>query len=169
MVPMGATLDRPTFADALPGTWNIVATNFPMWLAGDRVEPRFTYGLVSSDPLVLSDDVSYVQLGGEKGREEKHILGHDTWRGEGFRWRGRKLLKLVSSQWAVTGMNDEATLAVIHFAKSLATPAGVDVIVREGTEHPNVRATIAHATEEFGLTPEEFGSLTWFTQGTPTG
>jgi len=50
---------------------------------------------------------------------------------------------------------------VISFSKSLATPAGVDVIVREGVEHPELRATIAHGSEEFGLTPEEFGSLTW--------
>ncbi len=160
---MGATLDQRSFADTLPGTWSIAATNFPMWLTGQKIEPKFTYELVSTDPLVLSDDVSYVQLGEQP--EEKHILGQDTWNGHEFVWRGRKLLRLFASHWEVTGMSDDATIAVIHFTKSLATPAGVDVIVREGADRPDVRKTVAHATEEFGLTPEEFGSLTWLTAG----
>ena len=116
---MGATLDQRTLADLLPGTWTIAATNFPMWLAGDKLEPRFTYELISDEPLVLSDDVGYVQEG-----VEKHILGQDTWRGDEFVWRGRKLLRLVASHWTVAGISDDGTLAVIHFSKSLATPSG---------------------------------------------
>jgi len=156
---MGATLDQRTFAETLPGTWRIAATNFPMWLSGGRRNPQFTYALVSTDPLVLSDDVSYTETGDEP--VEKHILGHDTWSNGEFVWRGRRLLRLFASHWTVAGLSDDGTIAVISFSKSLATPAGVDVIVREGVEHPELRATIAHATEEFGLTPEEFGSLTW--------
>lgn len=159
-----AALDERTLADLLPGTWTIVATNFPMWLTGQRLEPRFTYELVTQSPLVLSDDVSYVEEG-----EEKHILGQDTLRGDEFVWRGRKLLRLVSSRWSVAGVSDDGDIAVVRFSKSLATPAGVDIIVREGTSHPEVRRTVAHATDDFGLTPEEFGSLTWFTAGPTTG
>lgn len=160
---MGALLDQRTLADLLPGTWTIAATNFPMWLTGDKLKPTFTYELVSDDPLVLSDDVGYVQEG-----EEKHILGQDTWRGDEFVWRGRKLLRLFASHWSVAGISDDGTIAVIRFSKSLATPAGVDIIVRSGTQHPELRAMIAHATEEFGLTPEDFGSLTWFTAARAT-
>lgn len=135
-----------------------------MWLTGEKLEPRFTYELVTESPLVLSDDVSYVEEG-----EEKHILGQDTLRGDEFVWRGRKLLRLVSSRWSVAGVSDDGDIAVVRFSKSLATPAGVDIIVREGTSHPEVRRTVAHATDDFGLTPEEFGSLTWFTAGPTTG
>ena len=92
---------------------------------------------------------------------QKHILGQDTWSGGEFVWRGRRLLRLFASHWTVAGLSNDGTIAVISFSKTLASPAGVDVIVREGVEHPELRATIAHATEEFGLTPEEFGSLTW--------
>ena len=161
---MGATLDQRTLADLLPGTWSVAATNFPMWLAGDKLEPTFSYELLSEDPLVLSDDVGYLEEG-----EEKHILGQDTWRGDEFVWRGRKLLRLLASRWGVAGMSDDGTIAVIRFSKSLATPSGVDIIVREGSEHPELRAMIAHATDEFGLSPEEFGSLTWFTSEPATG
>ena len=163
---MGATLDHRTFADVLPGTWTIAATNFPMWLVGDKIDPKFTYELISSDPLVLSDDVSYVQVDGDEP-QEKHILGQDTWNGEEFVWRGRKLLRLFASHWSVSGMSDDGSIAVIRFSKSLATPAGVDVIVREGVHHPELRAMIAYATEEFGLSPEEFGSLTWLAVAAP--
>ncbi|CAN5263371.1 hypothetical protein BH09ACT5_BH09ACT5_09650 [soil metagenome] len=155
---MGATLDQRTLADLLPGTWTVAATNFPMWPTGEKLEPRFTYELVSDEPLVLSDDVAFLEDG-----EEKHILGQDTWHGDEFVWRGRRLLRLFASHWSVAGMSDDGTIAVIRFSKSLATPAGVDVLVRDGTLHPELRAMIAHASEEFGLTPEEFGSLTWLT------
>lgn len=161
---MGATLDQRALADLLPGTWTIAATNFPMWLTGEKTQPRFTYELVSEQPLVLSDDVGYVEEG-----EEKHILGQDTWRDDEFVWRGRKLLRLFASRWSVAGMSDEGSIAVIRFSKSLVTPSGVDIIVREGVEHPELRRTVAHSTEEFGISPEEFGSLTWFTAAPAKG
>lgn len=161
---MAAQLDSRALAELLPGTWRVAATNFPMWLAGGKREPRFTYSLISEEPLVLSDDVAYTE-----GGEEKHVLGQDSWRGDRFVWRGRRLLKLVASHWEVTGASDDGSVAVIRFSKSLATPSGVDVLVREGTQHPELRAMIAHATEEFGLTPEEFGSLTWLTTGSASG
>jgi fermentation-respiration switch protein FrsA (DUF1100 family) len=154
---MNATLDDTRLAELLPGTWNVAATNFPMWLSGERFSPRFSYDLVSREPLVLADDVSFEFVDGQ----EKHILGQDVWRGDKFVWRGRGRLKLLASQWQVAGASSDGEIAVIRFAKSIATPSGVDVIVREGTSHPELRATIAHACNDFGLTPEDFASLTW--------
>ena len=159
---MQDTLNESTLAQILPGSWTIAATNFPMWLTGQRQSPRFSYELVSENPLMLSDDVSYVTAEGE----QKHILGLDTFGidrdgNDEFRWRGTKLLRLVVSRWSVSGVSEDGSIAVIRFAKSLVTPAGIDVIVREGVAAPELRATIARATEEFGLTPEDFASLTW--------
>lgn len=151
-----ASLTDDALADLLPGTWRIAATNFPMWLSGGRRDPRFTYGLVSRSPLVLSDDVGYTEDG-----SEKHILGRDTWHSGGFVWRGRGWLRLVSSHWAVAGVSEDRSIAAIRFAKSLATPAGIDLIVREGTAYPELRATIARSTATYGLTPEDFASLSW--------
>ena len=151
-----------TLHDRLPGDWSVKATNFPMWLKGDRLQPRFRYGLITESPLVLSDEVAWVDA--ETG-EEKTLPGRDTWRGDEFVWRGTGLLRLVASRWTVAASSDDGTIAVVRFSKSLATPAGVDVIVREDAEHPEVRATIAHSTERFGLTPEDFGSLSWLVAG----
>lgn len=158
---MRAPLDEQAMIDLLPGTWIVAATNFPMWLSGRRREPRFDYTLVSRNPLVLSDDVSYIASRGKRGSEKRHLLGRDTFQRDEFVWRGTGVLRLVTSRWRVAGVSDDGTIAVIHFTKSLGTPAGVDIIVREGAAQPELRAVIAHATVDFGLTPEQFASLSW--------
>ena len=154
---MHAPLDQARLAELLPGSWSIVATNFPMWLSGKRSHPRFSYALVSADPLVLGDDVSYLDADGK----DRHILGRDVLRGDEFVWRGRGALGVIASRWSVAGCSDDGEVVAIRFSKSLATPAGVDIIVREGANQPEVRAVVANASEQFGLTPEGLGSLSW--------
>ncbi|MCU1406471.1 MAG: hypothetical protein JWQ43_2774 [Glaciihabitans sp.] len=152
--------DEHQLAELLPGRWNIVASNFPMWLRGERSDPAFTYGLVSSSPLVLSDDVSWVTASGET----KHLLGVDRWRGNGFRWRGKGLLRAVSTHWGVPGLSAAGTIAVVRFSKSLVSPAGIDIIVREGADLLEPRAAVASESKRFGITAEDFASLTWLDQ-----
>ena len=159
---MRATLDETTLAELLPGSWTVAATSFPMWLSGERRDPTFTYQVLGTDPLVLSDDVSYLTKDGL----EKHILGRDRWYHGGFVWRGKGWLRLVSSHWAVTGASDDGSVLALHFSRSIATPAGMDIIVREGTVHPELRAMIAGSSEDFGLSPEDFASLTWLAPAT---
>ena len=154
---MREPLDQARLATVLPGSWSIVATNFPLWLTDKRSDPRFTYDLVSADPLVLGDDVSYLGSDGQ----DKHIVGRDVWRDGYFTWRGRGVLRLFASRWSVAGCSDDGDVAAIRFSKSAATPAGVDIIVREGAQYPEVRALIANETEQFGLTPEDLASLSW--------
>ena len=143
--------------ELLPGTWTIKATNFPMWLTGDRLEPRFSYGLVSENPFVLTDTVSYSTPAGET----KTIVGTDREAGDGFVWRGKGLMRLFASHWSVSGASPDGDVLVVRFEKTLATPAGLDVIVREGVEVRELRATVARNTEHFGLEPEDLASLTW--------
>ncbi len=128
-----------------------------MWLAGDKSRPRFTYELIQTNPLRLSDDVSYLD---EEG-EEKHILGRDTWRGGEFVWRGTRLLSIATSRWRVSGANQDRSLLVVRFSQSLVSPAGIDLIVREAHEIPELRKVVAASTEALGLSPEEFASLGW--------
>ena len=154
---MPSALDERTTADLLPGTWFIAATNFPMWLSGERREPRFNYELLSTDPLVLGDEVSYLTAEGEP----KTIIGNDTWKHDEFVWRGKSLLKPFSSRWHIAGAADDGSVLVIRFEPSWATPGGIDIVVREGTSHPELRKAVARGSEEFGLSPEEFASLTW--------
>ena len=106
---------------------------------------------------MLGDEVSYVTAEGE----QKRIVGKDTWKHDEFVWRGKGLLKPFTSRWHIAGAADDGTVLVIRFEQSLATPAGIDIVVREGTSHPELRKAVARGTEEFGLSPEEFASLTW--------
>jgi hypothetical protein len=137
-----------TLAESLPGTWRVVATNFPMWLKGDKTEPRFTYGLESTAPLLLTDTVSYLDA---RGRT-KTIVGTDTERNGLLRWRGRGLLALFVSEWTIAGATEQSM--AIRFRKTLVTPAGVDLLVRDGSG-----ATPDPA--ELGLDATEVASLSW--------
>lgn len=154
---MTTDLDPAALAELLPGTWVVSATNFPIWLSAERTNPTLTYELIARDPLTLAVDVSYLTTEGE----EKHIVGRDRWRHETFTRRGKGWSRFAGSRWNVVGISDDRTILTVRFAHSRAIPAGIDVLVREGAAHPELRAMIARNTEQFDLTPEDFASLSW--------
>ncbi|MEP6480999.1 MAG: hypothetical protein ABJA94_03220 [Rhodoglobus sp.] len=154
---MRALIDEQVLAQVLPGGWTIAATNLPMWLSGERQSPHFAYELLGESPLLLAGEVSYATAEGE----QKQITGQDAWGDGEFSRRGKGLQRVFVSRWIVSGVSDDGAIVVLHYSKSLATPDGIDVLVRDGAGALEVRTTIARATEEFGLTPEEFGSLSW--------
>lgn len=143
-------------AEALPGRWTIRATNFPMWIRGDRSDPTIEYRLRRAVPLTLGDVVEYRHA--RQGLRQ--VQGVDRWRRDGgFVWRGAGLLGLLRSRWEVAGIDGE--VAAIRFHRSAVTPAGVDLLVREGASIPELRARTAERLEGFGITVEEFASFTW--------
>ena len=125
-----------------------------MWLTGRRVSPVFRYALRSTAPLALDDTVSWFTRSGT----EKSLVGIDRETEAGFRWRGRGLLALFASDWSVTGASAGEDVIGIRFARTLATPAGIDVLVRE-------ESMIEDISEEplgwLGFTESELQSLTW--------
>lgn len=148
--------DDAALARLLPGRWTVKATNFPMWLNGGRRDATFAYGLLRENPLTLSDEVAYVDADGKP----KTIRGTDRWNGRGFTWRMKGIAGLfVRSNWEIAGVRQG--LVVVRFEKSVATPAGVDVAVGEGVDASELRSVIAADPSSFGLTLEEFASLTW--------
>ena len=148
--------DVATLQRLLPGRWTVKATNFPMWLSGDRRDPTFEYVVLRDDPLTLADEVTYTEADGKP----KSIRGVDRWNGQGFTWKINGLRGLfVKSRWEVAGVRQG--LVVLRFEKSVVTPAGVDVIVAEGLDASELRSVIAADPASFGLSLEEFASLTW--------
>ena len=148
--------DVATLQQVLPGRWVVKATNFPMWLSGERREPAFEYVLLRDRPLVLGDEVTYLDADGKT----KSIRGVDRWNGQGFTWKMNGLRGLfVKSRWEIAGVRQG--LVVLRFAQSVVTPAGVDVIVGEGLDASELRTFIASDPASFGLSIEEFASLTW--------
>lgn len=154
---MGETIDEARLRALLPGAWRVAATNVPMWLAGDRLNPTVTYEVLGESPLVLGDEVAYRAPDGGEHR----LAGQNRWRHGRFVHRARSRLRLARSRWTVSGCSDDGTIAVVQFEPSRAIPDGVDVLVREDVHEPELRRVVARATGTFGLSPEEFGSLTW--------
>jgi hypothetical protein len=128
-----------------------------MWLSGKRLDPVLSYELVTESPLSFRDVVSYTTVEGEA----KTIVGIDKFNGHGFTWRGKGLLGLVASHWAVTGVNEARTVVAIQYEKTLFTPVGIDILIPKDTVVPEVRSIVATDAAAYGLTLENFASLTW--------
>ena len=179
--------DAAALAELLPGTWRVGATNFPLWLSRDRLRPRFNYELKTADPLVLHDTVTYTtaqgvekivpgvnrlrtdrprrdQRQGDQPDVDQHGVAQNGVAQNGgniFVWRGTGLVRLVTSRWAVVGATEDSNVMVIRFVKSRLTPAGVDVVLREGTDSHAFRTQVAGLSSSLGLTHGELASLTW--------
>jgi hypothetical protein len=153
-----ATLSDSDLARLLPGSWLLVATNLPYWLSGQHLDPVLSYDLVSEQPLRLKDSVRFSTDAGEA----KIVTGVDSARGGSFVRRGRGLMGLLASRWRVTGSNAETTVVAIQHDKTLAAPAGIDILVRQGASEPEVRSIVAGNAKHFGLSLEQFATLYWF-------
>jgi hypothetical protein len=149
--------DDTAIAELLAGTWRVRASNFPLWLGGKRFEPRFGYRVRAERPLRLDDEVSYLDRAGKK----KYVRGVDHWTGEEFVWRGVGLLSLFTSRWTIAGLSDDGSILVIRFSRSLATPAGVDVLERDGEQNPDLRSAVAGHIHSLGLSDADHASLHW--------
>lgn len=115
---------------------------------------RITYKRTEKKTVELLDLVEY-----EANGKTKQIRGIDRLAGDQFVWRGVGMLRLLSSHWKVVTMKGD--LLVIRFEKSLVTPAGIDVLIKEGTEDPSLRQRVMENYESFGLTLKECKELQW--------
>ncbi|MFV0560571.1 MAG: hypothetical protein ACK5NA_07635 [Enterococcus sp.] len=138
----------------LVGTWFIKGTNFPMWLTNQRQVPPITYQWIGENPIQVSDLVEYETRG-----KTKRIKGIDTLNEGQFVWRGKGIVNVLSSRWCIVGIKDD--ILVIRFEKSLVTPAGVDVLLREGADDSQLKQHIFENYGQFGLTKDELLSLMW--------
>ncbi|MCJ1283379.1 hypothetical protein MMC26_002707 [Xylographa opegraphella] len=139
--PPTFTLPPPSF---LAGTWHVTHSTLPMWKTARNVTITYTPlpTLVNGQPQ-LDDLVAYQALGSDK---RKAIAGVDTCSKDGhgaWEWRGKGWLKIASSRWEVLGWGTldggvggaadaggEREWVVTYFAKSIFSPAGIDVYTR---------------------------------------
>lgn len=150
--------DPRALISVLTGTWQLGASNLPAWLSGERRSPTVSYEPVPGRPWSLIHTVSYTSAEGEV----THVGAIAKWRRGVFIGRDRRLHKLFPSKWWVVGASGDESIVVVRFAKTMATPAGINVLVRRDASVPNLRGVVAHEHENFGLSPEEFARLTWF-------
>jgi hypothetical protein len=118
-------------ATSVLGTWHVGASTFPMWLDGTRTSPTFTYSeLVRRDGRVTMRDVVSYQRHGQLETLEGLDVQHARTPSH-FSWSGRGFLAAFTSEWDVVFLDAQRGLAIITFSRTLATPAGLDVIWRE--------------------------------------
>lgn len=145
------TLRPPTFSPAkasadfkLPSiqwlmeTWHVTHSTLPMWKSKRNVRIQYT-PLDPSSPEIakentdrVDDLVTYQGLSGDKVSSVKGVdkAASGDSRGE-WNWRGKGWLMIASSHWEVLGWGEEESTGnkwvVTMFAKTLFTPAGIDI------------------------------------------
>jgi hypothetical protein len=152
-----ALLDHSELVTILPGSWTVVATNSPNWLSGERVDPVLSYSLIRESPLTLKSVIAFTDTDGVA----RTIAGKDRQRGNGFSWRGAGTLRLRSSKWFVAGSDETASILTLRFEKTFTMPGSVEVVVRDGVNVDDARTVVATAADQFGLSVEDFASLSW--------
>ncbi|KAL8674835.1 MAG: hypothetical protein Q9168_000816 [Polycauliona sp. 1 TL-2023] len=139
-LPQSPSFNAPT-PEWLSGTWHVTHSTLPMWKSKRNVS--ITYTPFPAPSLQIDDLVKYQTSNSNK---EKTIEGIDTpsagAKGGEWDWRGKGWLKVASSHWEVLGwgnLHSDATVGktgeqeqwvVTYFAKTLFTPAGIDVYSR---------------------------------------
>lgn len=100
-----------------------------MWKTNRNV--TITYKSLENNAEVLDDLVEYQPLNSSKRKRVEGVDTPDASTVGAYSWRGRGFLKIASSHWQVLGYGEEeGGWAVTYFAKTLFTPAGVDVYAR---------------------------------------
>lgn len=156
---------RPDVFDArrLEGEWFVAATNFPMWLDGEKCDPRFRYRRVDDvdGNHAMDDEVSYLAPG---ATERGSIDGIDVQNQDNparFTWRGDGILALFTSEWFVAYASPAGEMAIIYFTETPATPAGVDVITRDPMVSPEVRAAAEQVIRTDAFLAKNAAGLVW--------
>lgn len=113
----------------LPGTWHLRYSTFPMWQKEGVHSVTFNYtGVTHHSKSALLDKVRYY-----KREELRTVTGYDhpdATDPNAFGWRGKGLLWFLQSRWRVEWMSDDRSAIIISFEKTIATPAGVDILTR---------------------------------------
>lgn len=158
------TIRPPTFSPAaqppfytnpsipwLAKTWHVTHSTLPMWKSKRNVRIAYT-PLPPSAPSIaqdntdrLDDMVTYQSLSETKVQS---VHGVDKAAGGdrgAWDWRGKGWLVIASSHWEVLGWGEEEggnKWVVTMFAKTLFTPAGLDVysLRKEGASEETLEA-----------------------------
>jgi hypothetical protein len=128
----GAKCVPPT-NDFIIGTWHVTHSSLPLWKGKRNV--NITYKLLPEDSGVqkIDDLVQYQAVNSDK---VKSVHGVDTptpGNPGAWDWRGKGWLMIASSHWECLGFghtDDGNCWIVTYFAKTLFTPAGIDIYSR---------------------------------------
>jgi hypothetical protein len=114
----------------LQGSWHVTHSTLPMWKSNRNVV--ITYTALSDPPGAIDDLVEYQPLKSDKQKTVRGVDTPDPAVPAAYNWRGKGWLMIASSHWEVLGWGDEDEgWVVTFFAKTLFTPAGIDIYARK--------------------------------------
>lgn len=154
---MRTTLTAHRLAEVLPGAWSIGASNMLFWLDGRHGEPVFTFSVASASPLLLTETIEFDADDGHR----RVLRGKTKMVRDSFVWRGEGLHMVVTQRWRVLGIDDGGSVLVVDYRGNRVVPGGLTVLVRKGSEPDELRTLVASNAAMFGITPEQFASLSW--------
>lgn len=142
--------------DFLIGTWHVTHSSLPLWKNKRNV--NITYELLPTDSSgvpKIDDLVKYQAIDSEKVRSVHGVDTPTPGDPGAWDWRGKGWLKIASSHWECLGFghtDDGNKWIVTYFAKTLFTPAGIDIYSRskEGLPRSSVDE-ILNALKEHGV------------------
>ncbi|CUA74098.1 hypothetical protein RSOLAG22IIIB_10986 [Rhizoctonia solani] len=139
------SLSREQFdIDKFMGKWHVIHSTLPLWKS--RSDVTITYSRIQASPssdIVKFDDIVEYRSRASPGSAKSRVVGVDTLvvtphsapegykSGVSYHWRGKGWLMIATSNWQVLGYNPDLGWAVTYFSKTLFTPAGLDVYVRD--------------------------------------
>ncbi|GHJ83997.1 hypothetical protein NliqN6_0399 [Naganishia liquefaciens] len=125
--------------DKFLGAWHVVWSTLPLWK--DKKDVCITYSAMAEDSTGrprLDDLVEYRKQSASSDSIPSTVKGIDvldnSHNGATFNWRGKGWLKIASSHWQFLGYDQESSepqWAVTFFSKTLFTPAGLDIYMRQ--------------------------------------
>ncbi|GAA5864246.1 hypothetical protein JCM8547_001306 [Rhodosporidiobolus lusitaniae] len=154
--------------DRLLGRWHVIASTLPLWK--DKRDVTITYMAIIGEAETTFDDlVEYASQTAKPGSKRSKVEGVDTLQtdvegnGARWKWRGKGLLKPITSHWQLLGhslpspatpsafSSVEPEWAVTYFSSTLFTSAGLDFYARDPTTVSDEKvAEIVRKLEELG-------------------
>ncbi|CAE6468704.1 unnamed protein product [Rhizoctonia solani] len=140
-----SSLSREQFEiERFMGKWHVVHSTLSLWKS--RSDVTITYSgldISTSSDIVKFDDIVEYRSRASPGSAKSRVVGVDKLAakphgappnyasGASYHWRGKGWLMIVTSNWQVLGYDPDLGWAVTYFSKTLFTPAGLDVYVRD--------------------------------------
>ncbi|KAJ5106910.1 hypothetical protein N7456_003585 [Penicillium angulare] len=125
----------PPTNEFIAGTWHVTHSTLPMWK--DKRNVNITYKILPADSngvVKIDDLVSYQGVKSEKVQTVNGIDTPSPGNQGAWDWRGKGWLMIASSHWECLGFghtDDGNQWVVTYFAKTLFTPAGIDIYSRK--------------------------------------
>ncbi|CAI6340819.1 unnamed protein product [Periconia digitata] len=150
---------KPPTLQWISGSWSVTHSTLPMWKKNRNVVITYT-PVPDTSPPHLDDLVTYQPISSSSTKTVHGVdkpfsvpnTANSDGDGEdakdvaslGYNWRGKGWLMIASSKWEILGYGDDEqqgaqnSWVVTYFAKTLFTPAGIDIYSRKGKLRPEM-------------------------------